>query len=69
MDDKNATISLAADVVAAYVGNNTVAVADLPGLIRAVHDALAGVGAPEVTASEPLPRSPSSSKSVLVRRI
>src|SRR5688572_22821541 len=53
MDDKNATISLAADVVAAYVGNNTVAVTDLPGLIRAVHDALAGVGAPEEAASEP----------------
>lgn len=57
MDEKNATISLAADVVAAYVGNNTVAVADLPGLIRAVHDALAGVGAPEETASEPTARA------------
>lgn len=53
MDDKNATISLAAEVVAAYVGNNTVAVADLPGLIRAVHDALAGVGTPEAAPSEP----------------
>lgn len=53
MDDKNATISLAAEVVAAYVGNNNVAVADLPGLIRSVHDALAGVGAPPEAASEP----------------
>jgi predicted transcriptional regulator len=53
MDDKNATISLAAGVVAAYVGSNTVTVSDLPGLIRAVHDALAGVGAPVAAPSEP----------------
>lgn len=53
MDDKNATITLAAEVVAAYVGNNTVAVADLPNLIRSVHAALAGVGVPIEVASEP----------------
>jgi len=57
MDDKNATISLAAEVVAAYVGNNTVAVSDLPGLIRAVHDALAGVGAPVEAPSEPVAKA------------
>lgn len=57
MDDKSATISLAAEVVAAYVGNNTVAVADLPGLIRAVHDALAGVGTPEAAPIEPTPKA------------
>jgi predicted transcriptional regulator len=53
MDDKNATISLAAGLVAAYVGNNSVAVTDLPGLIRAVHGALAGIGTPEAAPSEP----------------
>lgn len=57
MDDKNATISLAAEVVAAYIGNNTVAVADLPGLIRSVHDALTGVGAPAEASSEPTPKA------------
>lgn len=39
-------IGLTAEVVAAYVGNNAVAVSDIPGLIRSIHDALAGVGAP-----------------------
>ena len=45
MDEKRAEmIALAADVVAAYLSNNAIAVADLPELIRNVHDALSGVG-------------------------
>lgn len=45
MDEKRAeTMTLAADVVAAYVSNNAIAVADLPELIRNVHGALSGVG-------------------------
>lgn len=39
-------IELTAGIVAAYVENNTVAVADLPALIKATHDALGGVGQP-----------------------
>jgi len=47
MDEKNAAmIGLTADVVAAFVGNNAVAVADLPGLIKTVHAALSGAQAP-----------------------
>jgi predicted transcriptional regulator len=47
MDEKNAAmIGLTADVVAAFVGNNAVAVADLPGLIKTVHAALSGAEAP-----------------------
>lgn len=42
MEDDSATITLTAGVVAAYVGNNRVAIADLPGLIQSVHEALAG---------------------------
>lgn len=44
-------VDLAADIVSAYVGNNTVAVADLAGLINEVHMALqqtaAGAKEPE----------------------
>ena len=47
-------ITLTADIVAAHVSNNSVAVSDLPTLITNVHNALAGLGggspAPEVRA-------------------
>ena len=39
-------ITLTADIVAAHVSNNRVAVNDLPELIRQVHDALSSLGAP-----------------------
>lgn len=46
--DKNETlIALTADIVAAHVSNNSVAVADLPTLIAIVHNALAGLGTTE----------------------
>jgi predicted transcriptional regulator len=45
-DKNNQLIELTAGIVAAYVENNTVAVADLPGLIKATHNALGGVGQP-----------------------
>ncbi len=37
-------LTLAADIVSAHVGNNSVAVGDLPGLIQSVYSALAGLG-------------------------
>lgn len=47
-------ITLTADIVAAHVSNNSVAVSDLPTLIANVHTALAGLGGgspvPEVRA-------------------
>ena len=43
---------LTADVVSAYVGNNSVAPADLPGLIQSVHSALSTVGSE--TVAEPV---------------
>lgn len=47
MDEKSAeTVTLAAEIVAAYVGNNSVTISELPSLIRTVHAALSGVGAP-----------------------
>ncbi|MDG2531282.1 MucR family transcriptional regulator [Caulobacter endophyticus] len=39
-------VALTAEVVAAYVGNNAIGVADIPALVRSIHDALAGAGAP-----------------------
>lgn len=44
-DERNETlITLTADIVSAHVGYNDVAVEDVPGLIRSIYDALAGLG-------------------------
>ncbi|MGL5837396.1 MAG: MucR family transcriptional regulator [Sphingorhabdus sp.] len=52
-------ITLTADIVAAHVSNNTVAVSDLPVLISNVHGALSGLGgglaAPEVAPEPAVP--------------
>ena len=37
-------ITLTADIVAAHVSNNSVAISDLPTIIQNVHSALAGLG-------------------------
>jgi len=54
MDNQNemaeTLITLTADIVAAHVSNNSVAVADLPLIIQNVHSALSGLGTP---AAEP----------------
>jgi len=44
-DPSEVTLSLAANIVAAYVRNNTVPAQQLGEVIRSVHDALASVGA------------------------
>ena len=43
MDDKSEIIEMTADIVSAYVGNNSVSANDLPSLIQSVHRALSGV--------------------------
>lgn len=57
MDDKSEVIEMTADIVSAYVGNNSVSAAELPSLIQSVHRALAGItggGEPvEVAPKEP----------------
>ena len=40
MDEKSEVIEMTADIVSAYVGNNTVSAGDLPSLIQSVHDNL-----------------------------
>lgn len=46
-DDKTALLEMTAGIIANYVVNNRVAPEDLPGVISAVHGALAHVGRPE----------------------
>jgi predicted transcriptional regulator len=43
MDDKSEIIEMTADIVSAYVGNNSVSASELPSLIQSVHRALASV--------------------------
>jgi predicted transcriptional regulator len=43
MEDKSEIIEMTTDIVAAYVGNNTVSTADLPALIQSVYRSLSGV--------------------------
>jgi predicted transcriptional regulator len=51
--------ALTTQIVAAYVANNSVAVNDLPGLIRQVHAALANVGgSAEIVPERPQPAVP-----------
>jgi predicted transcriptional regulator len=57
MDDKSEIIEMTADIVAAYVGHNSVSAGELASLIQSVHRALAGVssGAEQV---ETAPKEP-----------
>jgi predicted transcriptional regulator len=57
MDEKSEVIEMTADIVSAYVGNNSVSAADLPVLIQSVHRALAGISS-GVDAAEPAPKEP-----------
>ena len=50
---QNNHVELAADIVSAYVSNNSIPVADLASLIASVHGALAGLGRTQGVAEEP----------------
>lgn len=54
MDDTTDFIGTAAAIVAAYVSNNHVQAAELPGLLASVHGALAGLGQPAQPAEAPI---------------
>jgi predicted transcriptional regulator len=61
MNDQNKTgnvLSLTAEIVAAHVSNNTVAVSDLPHLIQQVHHTLSTVGSKGPQAPRPEPAVP-----------
>jgi predicted transcriptional regulator len=57
MSEESGSMELVAKIVAAYVGNNSVASADLPGVISSVYRAIVGAGAdpaaPEVEQQKP----------------
>lgn len=59
MSDSNENlIALVADIVSAYVSNNSVPAADLPALIATTHSAITGLGsevAPSVGEEKPTP--------------
>jgi predicted transcriptional regulator len=57
MDDKSEIIEMTADIVAAYVGHNSVSAGELPSLIQSVHRALAGVSS-GTEAVEAAPKEP-----------
>ncbi|HEX4180714.1 MAG TPA: MucR family transcriptional regulator [Caulobacteraceae bacterium] len=57
MDEKSEIIEMTADIVSAYVGNNSVSANDLPSLIQSVHRALSGV-TNGVEAIEVAPKEP-----------
>jgi predicted transcriptional regulator len=59
-DEDNGVIEMTADIVSAYVGNNTVSVTELPNLIKNIHDALKGVST-GVSAEPVAPQTPAVS--------
>lgn len=59
MEDSETLVTLTADIVAAHVSNNNVAVSDIPLIIRSVHEALSGLG--NKSAPEPEPPQPAVS--------
>lgn len=56
-EDRSELLEMTADIVSAYVGNNTVAAAELPGLISNIHAALSTVSTGTVEAV-PEPKEP-----------
>jgi predicted transcriptional regulator len=57
MDEKSEIIEMTADIVAAYVGANSVSAAELPMLIQSVHRALSGVSS-GADVAEAAPKEP-----------
>ena len=53
-DDSKELIAWTADIVASHVQNNSVAISDLPQLIKTVHESLSGLSG-ESTAEKPQP--------------
>ena len=53
MEDQETLVTLTADIVAAHVSNNSVAISDIPLVIRSVHEALSQLGPKAEPAPEP----------------
>lgn len=65
MEDSETLVTLTADIVAAHVSNNSVAISDIPLVIRSVHDALAGLSSQ--AEPEPEPQQPAVSVRLSVK--
>jgi predicted transcriptional regulator len=61
MDEKSELIELTADIVSAYVGNNTVTARDIAPLIHSVHRALADILGDAIAPAEAAPQEPAIS--------
>ncbi|WP_294029981.1 MucR family transcriptional regulator [Sphingopyxis sp.] len=59
MEDTETLVTLTADIVAAHVSNNSVAISDIPLVIRSVHEALTGLASG--AEPEPEPQQPAVS--------
>ena len=59
MEDTETLVTLTADIVAAHVSNNSVAISDIPLVTRSVHEALAGLASG--AEPEPEPQQPAVS--------
>ena len=68
MGEQSDILDLTADVVASYVGNNSVASSELPGLIIEIHKALVTAAKGETEPEKPTP-AVSISRSVQADRI
>ena len=55
MEDSETLVTLTADIVAAHVSNNSVAISDLALLINNVHAALSNLGNQPVVEEKPVP--------------
>ncbi|QUD89621.1 MucR family transcriptional regulator [Phenylobacterium montanum] len=64
MSDNSNLIELTADIVAAYVSNNSVAASELPAMIRSTYTALSGAEAPPAPPEEPQAPAVSIRKSI-----
>lgn len=60
METKTETIDMTADIVSAYVGNNTIPAAELPALIQSIYYALNAISTGEETKIES-PKEPAVS--------
>ena len=56
--DPNAHVEITAEIVAAYVSQNSVPVTDLPALIRSVHQSISTLGQAPAAAAAPEPLKP-----------
>ncbi|WCS28144.1 MucR family transcriptional regulator [Methylobacterium sp. NMS14P] len=57
VSDQTSLIELTADIVAAYVSNNSVPVSEMPALLSAIHSAISGLNSPTAPAEPKVDRA------------